>query len=1044
MYKKVTADMNFKEREEEILAFWKEKKIFKKTVEAGEGKPEFTFYDGPPTANGKPHIGHILTRVIKDIIPRYKSMKGYNVLRKAGWDTHGLPVEIEVEKVLGLDGKADIERYGVEPFIKKCKESVWKYKGEWERMSDRVGYFMDMDSPYITYDDEYIESVWWSLKEIFNKGLIYKGHKIVPYCPRCGTALSSHEIAQGYKNVKEKSVFVKFPVKGAENEFFLAWTTTPWTLPSNVALCVNPKEKYSKIISANGEKYILADALIKNLFEEGSYTVAETKTGKEYEFAEYVRLFDYDTKAKEKAYYITCADFVTLTDGTGIVHIAPAFGQDDSEVGKAYGLPFVQMVNESGNFIDEAFEVKGTFAKDADKVLIKILKEKNLLFKELLYEHSYPFCWRCDTPILYYARSSWFIKMTALREKLMKNNASVNWMPPAIGSGRMGNFLDEVQDWSLSRERYWGTPLPIWICDRCGKMHVVGSKAELISLSGKKDDIELHKPYVDAVTFKCGCGGTFKRTKEVIDCWYDSGSMPFAQWNYPFKNKEIFEKRYPADFISEAVDQTRGWFYTLLAISTLLFDDKPSFKNCIVLGHINDKDGVKMSKHKGNVVDPWTVLDKQGADAVRWYFYTVSPPWIPSNFYGEAVSESQRKFMGTLWNVYAFYVLYAEIDKFDPSRYDLKKCKLSLLDRWILSNLHSLIKFADEGLNEYKITESARKIQEFTDKLSNWYIRRSRERYWGNDMSEDKKAAYMTLYTVLSELSKLIAPFTPFVAEQIYQNITVNFFKDAPESVHLCEYPKYDESYIDGALSDGMDYVLEIVELARMCRSKAVIKNRQPLSELYLKNTAEKAPLSDELAELIKDEINVKKVSAIVNDERFINYDIKPQLKVLGPKFGGKIGKVRAYLASLDAYSVVAALKNGGTFKGNMDGEDVEFSESDLLISPINKEGFVAESDAFLTVVLDTNLTPGLVEEGNVREIVSKIQSMRKEAGFEVTDHIKLGFKTESREYAAIFKSGKIGGEVFADAVSEGIFEGGYQKTWDVNGIGVDLVIAKI
>ncbi|MDR2046334.1 MAG: isoleucine--tRNA ligase [Clostridiales bacterium] len=1044
MYKKVAADMNFCEREKEILQFWKDNGIFKKTVERGEGKPEFTFYDGPPTANGKPHIGHILTRVIKDIIPRYKSMKGYNVLRKAGWDTHGLPVEIEVEKTLGLDGKSDIERYGVEPFIKKCKESVWKYKGEWERMSERVGYFMDMDDPYITYDDGYIESVWWSLKRIFDKGLIYKGHKIVPYCPRCGTALSSHEIAQGYKPVKEKSVYVKFRVKGRKNEYFLAWTTTPWTLPSNVALCVNPKEKYSKIAVGN-EFYILADALIPTLFGEGEYAVIESLKGREYEYAEYEKQFDYDVGIEdgEKAYYVTCADFVTLSDGTGIVHIAPAFGQDDSEVGKAYGLPFVQAVDERGRFTDAAEDVKGMFAKDADKTLIKILKEKNLLFKELMYEHSYPFCWRCDTPILYYARSSWFIKMTEVREKLLKNNASVNWIPPAIGSGRMGNFLDEVQDWSLSRERYWGTPLPIWICGDCGSMRVVGSKAELTELSGGKD-IELHKPYVDAVTFKCRCGGVFKRTKEVIDCWYDSGSMPFAQWNYPFKNKEIFEKRYPADFISEAVDQTRGWFYTLLAVSTLLFDDKPSFKNCIVLGHINDKDGVKMSKHKGNVVDPWTVLDKQGADAVRWYFYTVSPPWIPSNFYGEAVSESQRKFMGTLWNVYAFYVLYAEIDKFDPSKYDLKDCDLSLLDRWILSNLHSLIKFTDESLSEYKITESARRIQEFTDGLSNWYVRRSRERYWGSEMSEDKKSAYMTLYTVLSELAKLIAPFTPFVAEQIYDNITANFFAGAPVSVHLCDYPKCDESRIDDGLQRGMDYVLKIVELARMCRSKAAIKNRRPLPELFLKNTAEDVALGEELTELIKDEINVKRISHIVNDEKFLNYDLKPLLKVLGPKFGTKIGRVKNYLASLDAYAVVAALKNKGVFRGVMDGEAVEFTEGDLLISPINKEGFIAESDASLTVVLDANLTPELIEEGNVRELVSKLQAMRKEAGFEVTDRIKIGFKTADREYAKILAKGKICADVLADEIREGLFENGYRKVWDINGVNVEFSLEKI
>ena len=1037
MYKKVNPDMNFCQREEEVLRLWKDRDIFKKTVERAAGKPEFTFYDGPPTANGKPHIGHILTRVIKDIIPRYKTMKGYNVLRKAGWDTHGLPVEIEVEKLLGLDGKADIERYGVEPFIEKCKESVWKYKGEWERMSDRVGYFMDMEDPYITYKDDYIESVWWSLKKIFEKGLIYKGHKIVPYCPRCGTALSSHEIAQGYKNVREKSIYVKFRSKLKDNEYFLAWTTTPWTLPSNVALCVNPKEKYSKI-EQNGEYYILASALIPSLFEEGSYKTVETKTGKEYEYSEYIPLFDYDTGAKEKAYYVTCASFVTLVDGTGIVHIAPAFGEDDSNVGKAYGLPFVQMVDDRGNFKAEAEDVKGIFAKTADKLLIARLKDRGLLFKELMYEHSYPFCWRCDTPILYYARSSWFIKMTAVRDKLVENNKKVNWLPPAIGTGRMGNFLDDVQDWSLSRERYWGTPLPIWVCDKCGKMHVVGSRAELKSLSKKDTEIELHKPYVDNVVFECPCGGTYRRTKEVIDCWYDSGSMPFAQWNYPFSNKELFEKRYPADFISEAVDQTRGWFYTLLAISTMIFDE-PSFKNCIVLGHINDKDGVKMSKHKGNVVDPWTVLDKQGADAVRWYFYTVSPPWIPSNFYAEAVGESQRKFMGTLWNVYAFYVLYAEIDGFDPSLSRLSQCKLTLLDKWILSNLNSLIKYVDSGLSEYRITESARRIQEFTDKLSNWYVRRSRERYWGSEMTEDKKAAYTTLYTVLTKIAGLIAPFTPFMAEQMYQNLVVGFFKDAPESVHLCDFPTADESYKNKRLEDGMDYVLDVVELARTCRSKANIKNRQPLKRLYLKNTAGAKALSAELKALIADEINVKRVTAIKEDEKFLTYDIKPQLKLLGKKFGGRIKEVGEYLASLRGFEVVSALKKDGVYTGSMNGTQVSFTAEELLISPKNKEGFVAESSASLTVILDTNLSPKLIEEGNIRELVSKIQAMRKEAGFNVTDRIEVGFSTRNQEYTRILLKGGIEADILADRISEGLFDGGYTKAWEINGSEVTI-----
>ncbi|MDE5990842.1 MAG: isoleucine--tRNA ligase, partial [Clostridia bacterium] len=828
MYKKVDSGMNFCEREKDVIAFWKQNRIFEKSVEKNKGKESFSFYDGPPTANGKPHIGHILTRVMKDIIPRYKTMKGYYVARKAGWDTHGLPVELEVEKLLGIDGKPEIEKYGIEPFIKKCKESVWKYKGEWERMSDRVGYWVDMDNPYITYDDNYIESVWWAVKTIADKGLIYKGHKIVPYCPRCGTALSSHEVAQGYKDVKEKSVFVKFKRKNNEG-YFLAWTTTPWTLPSNVALCMNGEENYVEI-KVGEEIFVLAEALAPSLFEE--YEVLSLKLGKEYEYEEYLPLYD-TNDTKKKSYYVTNDSYVTLTDGTGIVHIAPAFGEDDSKVGRKYDLPFVQMVDDRGRFIAAMGDLQGVFVKDGDKLIIKDLAERGLLFKELLFEHSYPFCWRCDTPLLYYARSSWFIKMTEVRDKLLKNNATVNWMPPTIGTGRMGNFLENVIDWGISRERYWGTPLPIWVCQDCGKIKVVGSKAELKSLGGLKEDIELHKPYIDKVTFKCECGGEMKRTPEVMDCWFESGSMPFAQLHYPFENKEIFEEQFPANFISEAVDQTRGWFYTLLAISTLLFDKAP-FKNCIVLGHVNDKNGIKMSKHKGNVVDPWSVLDVQGADAVRWYFYSSSAPWLPSRFSADNVSECQRKYMGTLWNTYSFFVLYANIDKYDPSKYELKNCKLSHMDKWILSNLNTLVDYVDKCLDAYKITESARAIQDFADILSNWYVRRGRERYWASDMNDDKIAAYTTLYTVLVTLAKITAPYTPFMSESIYQNLVVNFFKDAPESVHLCEFPTADMSMVDKKLEADMDFVLQAVVLGRSARNKANIKNRQPLGNLYI------------------------------------------------------------------------------------------------------------------------------------------------------------------------------------------------------------------
>lgn len=1035
MYKPVDTNLNFVEREKEVLAFWKENEIFEKSVEKNKGGECFNFYDGPPTANGKPHIGHILTRVMKDIIPRYKTMKGYYVRRKAGWDTHGLPVELEVEKQLGIDGKQEIEKYGIEPFIKKCKESVWKYKHEWEVMSDRIGYWADMKNPYITYDDNYIESVWWSLKQIADKGLLYKGYKIVPYCPRCGTALSSHEVAQGYKDVEEKSVFIKFAVKGRPGVFFLAWTTTPWTLPSNVALCVNPKEDYVEI-KVGDETYIMADALVGSLFEEGQYEKLSVKKGKDYEYTEYEPLFDYNTGAKEKAYYVTCDGYVTLTDGTGVVHIAPAFGEDDSNVGKRYGLPFVQMVDSRGRFVKEAYDLVDVFAKDADKMIIEKLREQGKLFKELMFTHSYPFCWRCDTPLLYYARSSWFIKVTAVKEQLLASNASVNWMPPTIGTGRMGNFLENVIDWGISRERYWGTPLPIWVCNKCGKVHVVGSREELRKLGGLDHDIELHRPYIDEVKWQCECGGEMVRTPEVLDCWYDSGSMPFAQWHYPFENKDIFESTFPADFISEAVDQTRGWFYTLLAVSTTLFGKSP-FRNCIVLGHVNDKDGIKMSKHKGNVVEPFTVLDKQGADATRWYFYTASAPWLPSRFSAENVSEAQRKFMGTLWNTYAFFVLYAEIDKFNPTEHKLEDCKLTVMDKWILSGLNSLIKFVDEGLNEYKITETSRAIGEFVDNLSNWYVRRCRDRFWGSDMTENKEAAYVTLYTVLSTLSKVIAPYVPFLAENMYQNLVANFDKNAPLSVHLCDFPVADESRIDPELESGMNDVLKTVVLGRAARNKANIKNRQPLKRLIYNGKKE---LSPELKALVEDELNVKEVDISADSAKYISYELKPQLKTLGPKYGALLGKIRALLAE-KSDEIAATVKSGKTYVAELDGKTVELAEEDLLISVKNKEGFSSESDGETTVVLDTELNDELIYEGAEREIVSKIQTMRKEAGFEVVDHISVAFKAEGVA-KSVFEKGTYKADVLCDA--DGNDFDGYTKEWDINGDKVTISIKKI
>ena len=1032
MYKMVSTDLDFVAREKEVLEFWKENKVFEKSCDKNKGNDEFTFYDGPPTANGKPHIGHILTRCIKDLIPRYKTMQGYNVLRIAGWDTHGLPVELEVEKMLGLDGKKQIEDYGVEPFIQKCKESVWKYKGEWEKMSDRVGYWADMEHPYITYQDSYIESVWWSLKEIHKKGLLYKGHKIVPYCPRCGTALSSHEVAQGYKDVKETSVIVKFKVKG-EDAYFLAWTTTPWTLLSNVALCVNAKETYC-LAQADGVKYYMAKALVPSVLGEEAEILKEF-TGKDLEYKEYEPLWNY-APADKKAYYVTNADYVTLTDGTGIVHIAPAFGEDDANVGRSYNLPFVQLVEPDGT-MGIGTQWEGIFVKDADKEIIKYLDEKGVLLKAIPFTHSYPFCWRCDTPLIYYARSTWFIKMTAVKELLQKNNKSVNWLPESIKDGRMGNFIDNVIDWGISRERYWGTPLPVWECE-CGHIHVIGSRKELSELGGVPEDTELHKPFLDPITIKCEkCGKDMHRAPEVIDCWYDSGSMPFAQWHYPFENKEEFESHFPAQFISEAVDQTRGWFYTLLSIGTLIFGKAP-FENCVVLGHVQDKDGLKMSKHKGNVVDPWSVLDKQGADAVRWYFYSGSQPWLPSRFYDEAVSESQRKFMGTLWNTYAFYILYAEIDKFDPTKFELKPS--NIMDKWVLSRLNSLIKTVCGYLDNYRISEPARELNKFTDELSNWYVRRCRERFWGSEWTEDKISAFMTLYTVLKELSKIIAPFVPFMAESIYQNLVRTVDKQAPLSVHLCDYPKADESVIDTELEVNMDAVQNVVVLGRACRNTANIKNRQPIGTIFVSGIDH---LDKLYLDVIKGELNVKNVELGAAAEEYISYNVKPQLKTLGPKYGKLLGGIRNHLANADGNAIVDAVKDGGIYSFEVDGNKIELAEGDLLVEPKQKEGYMVETTSDFAVIIDTTLTPELIEEGYMREVVSKVQTMRKEAGFEVVDHINLGVYGNDKICEVVKKNAdQIARDTLCDSIVYEAFEG-YSKDWDINGEKTSMCVSK-
>jgi len=1038
MYKKVSTDLKFVERELEVLKYWKDNRIFEKSLKLREGNEAYTFYDGPPTANGKPHIGHIITRTIKDIIPRYRTMKGYNVLRKAGWDTHGLPVELEVEKLLGINGKPEIEKYGVEPFIQKCKESVWKYKHEWEEMSDRVGFWADMENPYITYENSYIESVWWALKQIWEKGLLYKGHKIVPYCPRCGTSLSSHEVAQGYKDVKEASVYVKFRVKGEQNVYLLAWTTTPWTLPSNVALTVNPDETYIRA-KCGDETYILAEALAPEVLKDG-YSVVESCKGSSLYGMEYEPLFDF-AKPDKKAFYVVHDSFVTLTDGTGIVHTAPAFGEDDAKVGKKYDLPFVQLVNEQGNFVDAVEPWKGMFVKTADPLIIEDLDKRGLLLKRMDYEHSYPFCWRCDTPLLYYANDTWFIKMTEVRDKLLKNNNSINWLPENIKEGRMGNFLENVVDWGLSRSRYWGTPLPIWECE-CGHRHVVGSITELKELGENvPDDIELHKPFVDKIKLKCPkCSGKMTRVPEVIDCWFDSGAMPFAQWHYPFENREKFEENYPADFISEAIDQTRGWFYTLLAISTLLFDE-PAFKNCIVLGHVNDKDGQKMSKHKGNVIDPWTVLNKQGADAVRWYFYTGSAPWLPSRFYEEAVSESQRKFLGTLWNTYAFYVLYANIDEFNPKQYSLERDKLSVMDKWILSKLYSLIARVDKNLENYRITESARDIQQFTDELSNWYVRRCRDRFWTKEMCQDKINAYMTLYTVLVELAKTAAPFVPFITEEIYGNLVRSIDPDAPESVHLCDYPKIREEFIDTDLEENMDAVLNLVVLGRACRNTAGVKNRQPIGTMYVKADTE---LEQMFMDLAADELNVKQIVYINDTSAFNTYKFKPQLRTLGPKYGKLVPKIGEYLSTVDGNEWMSRFNKDGKVSFELDGTSVELELSDVLVETVQREGFVSETEKDTTVILDTNLTEELIEEGFVREIISKLQTMRKEAGFEVQDHIRV-YYGDNDKISAIFKRNEalIAEEVLADEMLQSAGEG-YKKEWNINGEKVLFTVAKV
>lgn len=1036
MYNKVPTDLKFVEREKEVEKFWEDEEIFEKSIEDRKDSPTYMFYDGPPTANGKPHIGHVLTRVIKDMIPRYRTMKGYKVPRKAGWDTHGLPVELEVEKKLGLDGKEQIEAYGLEPFIKECKESVWKYKGMWEEFSGVVGFWADMENPYVTYKNNFIESEWWALKQIWDKGLLYKGFKVVPYCPRCGTPLSSHEVAQGYKDVKEKSAIVKFKVKG-EDAYFLAWTTTPWTLPSNVALCVNPVETYVRV-RKEGTTYIMAEALVEKVLES-DFEILDRFDGKSLEYKEYEPLFDF-VDPKKKAWFVTCDDYVTLTDGTGIVHIAPAFGEDDSRIGRKYDLPFIQLVNSKGEMTKET-KWEGVFVKKADPLVLKDLKENGKLFAAPTFEHSYPHCWRCDTPLIYYARESWYIKMTEVKDDLIRNNQTINWIPESIGKGRFGDWLENVQDWAISRNRYWGTPLNVWQCS-CGAMHSIGSIEELKSMSENcPEHIELHRPFIDAVTIKCPeCGGQMKRVPEVIDCWFDSGSMPFAQHHYPFENKEVFEQQFPADFISEAVDQTRGWFYSLLAVSTLIFNKAP-YKNVIVLGHVQDENGQKMSKSKGNAVDPMDALREYGADAIRWYFYINSAPWLPNRFYGKAVQEGQRKFMGTLWNTYAFYVLYAEIDQFDPTKHKLEYDQLTVMDKWLMSKLNSLIKEVDEDLANYKVTEAARALQVFTDEMSNWYVRRCRERFWAKGMEQDKVSAYMTLYTALVTLSKLAAPMIPFMTEQIYQNLVRNVDKSAPESIHLCDYPQVNEQLIDKKLEVDMDEVLDIVVLGRAARNEANIKNRQPIADMYVKSDN---VLDKFYTDIIKDELNVKQVSFRDDVEDFVNYTFKPQLKTVGPKYGKQLGKIKEALAHLDGPAAMKKLKSDGALEFDFDGEKISLTMDDLLIETAKSENFVSQEDNQVTVVLDIRLTPELIEEGFVREVISKVQTMRKETGFEVTDHIILS-QSDNDKLAEIIKANvdQVKSETLADDIVFGSVSG-YNKHWNLNGESVLLGVEKV
>ena len=1035
MYKKVPTDLKFVEREREVEKFWRENHIFEKSIEDRKDAPTYMFYDGPPTANGKPHIGHALTRVIKDMIPRYRTMKGYKVPRKAGWDTHGLPVEIEVEKELGINGKEQIENYGVAPFIEKCKESVWKYKGMWEEFSDVIGFWADMNDPYVTYHDSYIESEWWALKQIWDKGLLYKGFKVVPYCPRCGTPLSSHEVAQGYKDVKERSAIVRFKKKD-EDVYFLAWTTTPWTLPSNVALCVNPEEDYVKV--KHGDyTYILASALVETVLKE-DYTVLETYKGKELEGIEYEPLWG-GLNVKSKAWFVVCDSYVTLTDGTGIVHIAPAFGEDDSRIGRNYDLPFVQLVDAQGNLTKET-KWEGVFVKDADKLVLKDLEENGKLFDAPVFEHSYPHCWRCNTPLIYYARESWYIKMTAVKEDIIRNNNTINWIPESIGKGRFGDWLENIQDWAVSRNRYWGTPLNVWICE-CGHMHSIGSIEELKSMSKNcPDNIELHRPYIDAVTITCPeCGKEMKRTPEVLDAWFDSGSMPFAQHHYPFENHEKFEAQFPADFISEAVDQTRGWFYSLLAISTLIFNKAP-YKNVIVMGHVQDEDGQKMSKSKGNAVDPMDALNKFGADAIRWYFYVNSAPWLPNRFHDKAVEEGQRKFLGTLWNTYAFYVLYADIDSFDPTKYNLEYDKLSVMDKWLLSKLNTLVKTVDDYLNNYKITETARALQSFTDDMSNWYVRRCRERFWAKGMEQDKVNAYMTLYTALITLSKIAAPMIPFMTEEIYQNLVRSVDKNAPESIHLTDFPTVNEEFIDKDLEISMDEVLDIVVLGRAARNSANIKNRQPIGNMYVKAETVLDPF---YVEIIEDELNVKAVEFKDDVEEFVSYSFKPQLKTVGPKYGKLLGKIKEALASLDGHAAMKSLNDTGSVDFEFDGEKVSLGREDLLIETAKNDDFVTEADNKTTVVLDIRLSEELIEEGFVRELISKIQTMRKEAGFEVVDHIVLS-QTGNERIAEIIKKNEavIKNDTLADEIVYNNVEG-YTKDWNLNGENTSLGVSK-